>query len=301
MSETTTVGMHWQIGSITIDRVVESEKPGLPARVMFPTATSEAVARYRPQLGPLLIDPASEILILSIHSFIVRTKNHTIVIDACSGNDKERPAKPHYHHNKSPYLERFRATGVAPEDVDFVFCTHLHIDHVGWNTRLENGRWVPTFPNARYLFARAEWEHWSNPTIRLAYATDPFFEDSVLPVVEHGQMDLVEGDYQFEDSIWLEPTPGHSPGHSAVHLTSGGRDAVMSGDLIHHPIQCFEPDWSSAFCSDPDHSRRTRREFLARYADTDTLIMPAHFPSPSAGRIRRAGPAYRFAFEGTER
>jgi glyoxylase-like metal-dependent hydrolase (beta-lactamase superfamily II) len=295
---TATPGLRWQIGAITVDRVVESEKPALPARIIFPTAPAEAVQRYKSVLGPRLFDPASEFFILSLHSFIVRTRHHTIVVDACAGNDKERPAKPHYHRNQGPYLERFRATGVRLEDVDFVFCTHLHIDHVGWNTRLENGRWVPTFPNARYLFARTEWDHWKNEATRRAYATDPYFEDSVLPIVERGQAEFVASDYHFEDSIWLEPSPGHTPGHSCVRLQSEGRAAVMSGDLIHHPVQCFEPEWSSGFCTDPQASARTRRVFLDRHAETDTLIMPAHFPTPAVGWVRRAGAAFRFAFDG---
>ena len=297
-SVATSPGLRWAIGAITVDRVIETEKPALPARVIFPTAPAEAVARYAEILGPKLFDRASQFFILSTHSFIVRTRRHTIVVDACAGNDKERPAKPHYHHMTSPYLDRFRATGVRLEDVDFVFCTHLHIDHVGWNTRLENRRWVPTFPNARYLFSRTEWEHWKNEATRKAYATDPYFEDSVLPIVERGQAEFVAGDYRFDDTIWLEPSPGHTPGHSSLRLADGGREAVMSGDLIHHPVQCFEPDWSSGFCTDPLAAARTRRAFLERYAETDTLIMPAHFPTPSVGRVRRAGSAFRFVFDG---
>ena len=197
-----------------------------------------------------------------------------------------------------PYLENLAAIGVSPEEIDFVMCTHLHIDHVGWNTRLVDGRWVPTFANARYLIARAEWDHWKEDTNRARYTSDRYPEDSILPVIEAGQVEFVDMDYAFDDEIWLDPTPGHTPGHVCVHITSGGREAVMSGDIMHHPVQCAEPDWSSCFCVDPEHSHQTRLAFFERYANSDVLIMPAHFPTPTAGLIRPWGEAFRFEFSG---
>ena len=289
---------HWTFGSVEVDKVLEFEKPLLPPDVLFPASTADAVNSHRDWLEPVLMDPASGLLTLSLHSFVVRTTHHTILVDTCTGNDKPRPDKPRYHMQSWPYLENLAAIGVAPEEIDFVMCTHLHVDHVGWNTRLVDGRWVPTFANARYLIARAEWDHWNEDTNRARYTSDPYPEDSIVPVIEAGQVEFVDMDYAFDDEIWLDPTPGHTPGHVCVHIASGGREAVMSGDIMHHPLQCAEPDWSSYFCVDPEHSRRTRRAFLERYAASDTLIMPAHFPSPTAGLIRPLGEAFRFEFDG---
>ena len=245
-----------------------------------------------------MLEPGTGLFVLATHTFVVRTPRHLILVDTCTGNDKQRPKQKHrYHMNTYPYLERLAALGVTPEQVDYVLCTHLHVDHVGWNTMLLDGRWVPTFPRAKYLIARQEWTYWeqhfSSPTGAVDY---PYYEDSILPVMAAGQVELVDRDYRIEDHAWLEPTPGHTPGHVCLHITGGGRDAVLSGDLMHHPVQCAEPDWCSGFCVDVAHSQRTRRAFLERYAETDALIMPAHFPTPTAGRIERAGDAWRFVF-----
>jgi glyoxylase-like metal-dependent hydrolase (beta-lactamase superfamily II) len=171
------------------------------------------------------------------------------------------------------------------------------VDHVGWNTRRVDGRWVPTFPNAKFLFARAEWEFGREHYKTEAFRDDPYYLDSILPVVEAGQMELVDTAFAFNDEVWLDPTPGHTPGHVCVHNRSRGAECVMSGDLMHHAIQCAEPDWSSCFCVDLAHSARTRRAFLARYEGTPTTILPAHFPTPTAGTIARHGDAWRFRFE----
>ena len=286
----------WKFGDIAIDRVMEFQEPVFPPVAMFPAATPGAIDGHRAWLEPRLLDPASGLLILSFHAFVIRTPRRTIVVDTCGGNDKPRPGRLRYHQKSHPYLERMAAIGVTPGDVDVVICTHLHIDHVGWNTRLVDGRWVPTFPRARYLFARREWDFWREEYKTERFTSDPYHEDSIVPILEAGQADLVEMDLRIDDGVWLEPTPGHTPGHVCVHVEGGGRQAVMSGDLMHHPVQCAEPDWSSCFCVDPEHSRRTRRAFLERHAGTDTLVMPAHFPAPSAGRVVRDGAAWRFVF-----
>jgi glyoxylase-like metal-dependent hydrolase (beta-lactamase superfamily II) len=286
----------YTFGHIAIDRVVEFEEPVFPPATMFPDATPAAVEAHRAWLVPRLLDPDSGLLVLSFHSFVIRTPRRTILVDTCGGNDKPRPGKPRYHRKQRPYLERLAAAGVKPDDVDVVVCTHLHIDHVGWNTRLVDGRWVPTFPRARYLFARREWEFWREEYKSERFTGDPYHEDSIVPILEAGLADLVEMDHRVDDGVWLEPTPGHTPGHVCVHVAGGGREAVLTGDLMHHPLQCAEPDWSSCFCVDPEHSRQTRRAFLERHAGADTLVMPAHFPAPSVGRVVREGDAWRFVF-----
>ena len=285
-----------QLGDITIDKVVESAGPIFEPDFLFPDATPDAMAAERDWLAPQFVDPASGRLIMSFHSYVVRTAHHTIVVDSCVGNDKERPARDFWHRLKTPYLDRYAGLGVDPADVDFVMCTHLHVDHVGWNTRLENGRWVPTFPNARYLFAREEYEHWA--ALQKANPDEPVnhgsFEDSVLPVIEAGQADLVAMDHALDDQVSLTPAPGHTPGNVALNLAGAARGAVLCGDTIHHPVQLAHPEWSSRFCDDPDVSRGSRRALIERIADTGTLLMPAHFPDPTAGTVTSAGGRFHF-------
>ncbi len=286
----------WRFGDVAVERVLEREGPLLPPSTLFPAAGA-GIDAHRGWLEPGLLDPASGLLVLAFHSFVIRTPRATILVDTCGGNDKPRPGKPRYHMQNWPWLERLAAAGVRPEEVDVVLCTHLHVDHVGWNTRLLDGRWTPTFPNARYLFARDEWTYWEAQYRSDGFADDPYYEDSILPVFEAGQAELVEGGHEIDRGVWLEPTPGHTPGHVCVHVQGGGGAAVMSGDLMHHPVQCAEPDWNSCFCVDPDGARRARRAFLDRHAGAGTLVMPAHFPTPAAGRLRGAGAAWRFDFD----
>jgi glyoxylase-like metal-dependent hydrolase (beta-lactamase superfamily II) len=231
--------------------------------------------------------------VLSFHSFLVRTPAGNLLVDACVGNDKDRPQLAIWNRRRGDWLGQLAATGVAPEDVDFVCCTHLHADHFGWNTRLEDGRWVPTFPNARYLFADAEVGHWErfqreNPDnlYRLAWA------DSVLPVMEAGLVDRVSCDHQVTDGIRFRPAPGHTPANCVIELDDGRRRAVMSGDVIHHPVQIERPDWTSRFCLDPAAARARRGELLERIAGTDTLLLPAHFAGPTAVHVTREAGGY---------
>ena len=213
-----------------------------------------------------------------------------IVVDTCIGNDKTR-SNPFWNQLHGPFLEDLARAGFARETIDLVVCTHLHVDHVGWNTMLVDGRWVPTFPRARYLLGRTEWAHWS----AAGYDADgDVLGDSVRPILDAGLADLVESDHRLSDEVWLEPTPGHTPGHVSVRIRSKGRDAVITGDLMHHPVQCAEPAWASNFDVDPEAARRTRRAFLERYADGSVAVFGTHFATPTAGRIVRDGPPWRF-------
>jgi len=283
-----------RLGDFEISRIADYEGPSFAPEEFFPDFDPEVLREHADDLGPRLVDPASGKLVFSFHSFLVRTPRHTILIDSCIGNDKERPARPQWHRLHSSYLDDL---GVAPEQIDFVMCTHLHWDHVGWNTRLQNGRWVPTFPNARYVMARREYEHWEaahrrgDDTPHVAG-----FEDSVLPVVRSGQSVLVEDDYAFEDGLWFEPAPGHTPGNVVIHARSRDERGLFVGDVLHHPIQLLKPEWSSRACSDQDMSRNSRTRLIEQHADSDTLVLPAHFPPPTAGHIRRHRATYRFAF-----
>lgn len=289
--------MGGEIGGITWHRIIEAEEPEFDVGFLIPDAVPEALALHRDWLEPRFLDPATDKLVMATQSYVLRTSHHTILIDSCVGNDKERRFHaPWSRRADTRYLDSLAAQGLTPEDIDFVMCTHLHADHVGWNTRLIDGRWVPTFPNARYVFAKTEFDFWSELNKKGPKYSDGCIDDSVLPVVEAGQADIVVDDYAFNDEISFEPTPGHTPGHVAIRLNSGGDKAVLSGDVAHTPLQCREPGWSAVGCSDRAQSAVTRRAFLDRYCETDTLVMTAHFPSPSVGYVRRHGEVFDFVY-----
>jgi len=287
-----------QLGSIRIARVLEREQPEFGATDLLPDATPERLAPHRHWLEPTALDPTSGNLVLPVQSYVLRTRHHNILIDACLGEQKtDRFYAPWNRLSGSRFLGDLAALGLRPENIDFVLCTHLHSDHVGWNTRRQDGRWVPTFPNARYVMSRREVDH-----ARRRRAEDPTadgadsLEESVLPVIEAKQAELVAEDHALDDEVRLEPLPGHTPGHFGVRLASAGARAVMIGDMMHSPVQCAEPDWAASSDYDPGLARATRRRFLEAHAETDCLVLTAHFPSPSVGRIRRAGSAYRFEY-----
>jgi glyoxylase-like metal-dependent hydrolase (beta-lactamase superfamily II) len=284
-----------RIGEIEIHRVLEMVMP-FDRRAFFPNTSDEAWAPYRSWLEPDALDPKSDALLFPMQSYVVRTAHHTVLIDTCIGNGKDRPKRPSWHlKTDDTYLRGLATLGIAPEEIDYVFCTHLHADHVGWNTRLENGRWVPTFPNARYIFSKKEFETWRDVGHR-NFARTPL-EDSVLPIVAANRAQLVANDFALDDQIRLESTPGHTPDHVAIAIGSAGEGAVMCGDLMHSPVQCLHPEWVPWPDWDAELASRTRRAFLERYCDTPTLVCTAHFPLPSAGRIVRAGDAFRFVYD----
>jgi len=286
------------VGGIEWHRIIESEEPDFDIRFLLPDANDDSLAPHCAWLEPRFLDPATGKVVMAMQSYVLRTRHRTILVDACVGNRKERRFhKPWAHRTQTRYLDNLAAIGLAPEDIDFVMCTHLHADHVGWNTRLVDGRWVPTFPNARYLFARTEYEHWIAVNKRGKKYSDGCIDDSVLPVVEAGLAETVADDYEFDDEIGFALTPGHTPGHVAIELDSRGERAVLSGDICHTPLQCREPGWSAVGCSDRAQSAATRRAFLERHCDTATLVMTAHFPSPSVGFVRPRGEAFDWVYD----
>src|SRR6266436_3597558 len=181
-----------RIGDFEIHRIAEYEGPFIAPQDFFPDFDPEVVRSNADHLGPRLIDPATGKLLFSFHSFIVKTGRHTIVIDSCLGNDKERPTRPQFHRLRTPYIADLGRAGISVEDVDYVMCTHLHWDHVGWNTRLDNGRWVPTFPNARYLFSKKEYEYWDAVHRKTPLSS---MADSVLPIIEARKAELITSDH----------------------------------------------------------------------------------------------------------
>lgn len=277
----------WQIGGVRITRVVEIEG-AFDGEWVLGEAVPENVKKEA-WLRPRFANDEGKLL-MSIHALVIESEGKRIVVDTCVGNDKKRRV-PGWNDLHGPFLRDLAEAGFPRESIDFVLCTHLHVDHVGWNTMLEHGRWVPTFPKARYLFGRKEWDFWS------AEAETEFGDpigDSVRPVVEAGRVDLVGSDHAITGEVRLESTPGHTPGHVSVRIASGGREAIITGDVMHHPVQCARPEWASNFDSDAEAARRTRRAFLERTADRPILIIGTHFATPTAGHVVRAGGAWRF-------
>ena len=275
------------VGDLTIHRIIEQETTFLPALEMLPGLTPELLAENRAWMRDAGALDDKDVLILCFQSYVVKTPHHTILIDSCIGNDKPRPRFPKWNmKTDDTYMRTLAAAGLSVDDINFVMCTHLHSDHVGWNTRLQDGRWVPTFPNARYVFGKTEFDYW---TEQHAKASVPTFVDSVLPVVEAGRSEIVGNDHELGDHVRILPTPGHTPGHVAFAFGRGKDAAVVSGDLMHSPLQARYPELSFKPDVDPAQSAATRRGFLERYCDTETLCCTAHFPSPSVGKIRRKG------------
>jgi glyoxylase-like metal-dependent hydrolase (beta-lactamase superfamily II) len=282
-----------QIGDITIHRILESERPDFDAAGFFPQITPEQWAPYRQRLAGWALDPAVNGLVFPMQSFLVKTRHHTIVVDTCVGDHKERARANWNMTSSGAYLARLAEAGVRPEQVDYVMTTHFHTDHVGWNTRWDNGGWVPTFPNARYVMSEKEWAYWAamhkeTPQTQIA--------DSVIPIVESGLAQMVKNDFALDDEVRFESTWGHTPDHVSVHITSRGRHAVITGDLIHSPVQCLETDWVPRPDFDPKQAAATRRAFLDRYCEQDVLVCASHFPSPSFGRVVREGNGFWFEY-----
>ena len=284
------------IGEFTATRIEQFSAPGGSWSQIFPALTQAVLDGHKPWMIPDYYDPIAQTFITSIHSWLLRTPASTILIDACAGNGKER-SLARYHHLNSPFLERLAHAGCRPEDVDVVVCTHMHVDHVGWNTRLENGRWIPTFPNARYLFTRTEYDYWTSEHGRQSTAASDvarIHADSIAPVIEAGLATFVDDAHDVAPGVRLEAAHGHTPGHSIVRSSSGGNTGIFSGDVMHQPFQIYEPEVSSRYCVDPDRATTTRLRLLAECADFNYLLLPAHFGAPHVGRIRRNGPGFTF-------
>jgi glyoxylase-like metal-dependent hydrolase (beta-lactamase superfamily II) len=280
--------MIWKIGDVTITKVTELEAISKGTWIL-PDLSPTNLAR--PDLAwcqPHFAQDDGQV-VMSVHALVVESQGQRIIVDTCIGNDKH-VLIPSWSQRQGPFLDDLAAAGFPPSSIDTVLCTHLHVDHVGWNTRLQDGKWVPTFTNARYLWNRAEYEHWSAAE---QVEGDGVMQESVVPVYEAGLVDLVSPEHVLTDEVRLEPTPGHTPGHVSVHISSRGEEAVITGDLMHHPAQCTHPEWHANFDADAGQAEQTRRDFLARYADQPVLVIGTHFATPTAGRIVRDGAAYR--------
>ena len=283
------------IGDITVTSIIERQGPWRHPGDFFLDIDPAAMRARMLELGPVVYDAAQDMIIVTYQTFILRTRHHVILVDTCTGENKSGLG-PRFDYSRQPWLDGLANAGLGLGDIDYVFCTHLHFDHCGWNTRLIDGRWVPTFPNATYLFSRREYDFWAAATAAKDDMWDESWRESCLPVVEAGQARLVDDDYSLNDNIWLSPSAGHSPGHVCVNIESQGQRAIFTGDLMHHAVQCREPDWCTVFCYDPAAAATSRRAVLDAVADTDVTLVPAHFPGATAGHVRTHRDSFDFAF-----
>ncbi len=288
----------WQVGSATVQRIEEQIGPAnVPVEVYFPTLERTVLDKHLDWLVPNHYLPETDRFITSVHSWLIRTPRHNILIDCCAGNHKDRPWTPRFHQLNTKYLDRLSAAGVSPKEIDFVCCTHLHADHAGWNTLLQDGQWVPTFPRAKYIFSRLEVAYW-DPRTNPAMGKDPrsaVFVDSVLPVITAGRAVLVDAGYTF-DNLTVEASSGHSPGHSTFVLSSSGQQALFCGDAIHHAIQVYAPHWNHMADEDPGRAQDARFKLLHRCSDEKSLLFPVHFGAPHVVQVHRAADAFEPEF-----
>jgi glyoxylase-like metal-dependent hydrolase (beta-lactamase superfamily II) len=289
----------WRIGKTTVTRIEELMGPLFDPEQFFPAYDKHIVEKHRDWLFPDHMHESGRI-VASMHSWLIDTPHHKILVDSCIGNDKDRTPFTDWHRMNTPYSTNLAATGVSPDQIDYVLCTHLHVDHVGWNTQLKDGQWVPTFPNARYLFSRTEFEFWEQ--LRKQEAADPFnavnnkvFDDSVLPIMHLAE--LIDGELDLiDDLLHISPAPGHTPGSITLTLTDSSHQALFTGDILHHPIQVYQPDWNSAFCTLPDQAIATRNDVLNHCCNSGALMMPAHFGPGHAGHVIASADGFAFEF-----
>lgn len=278
--------LQWKVGDATITSILESQGPTSP-RFLFKELSKQDVLDRADTAGWIRPHFVSDegFLLMRIQCLVVEVGGHRIAVDTCVGNDKVRHS-PDWNNLQLPFLEDLTAAGYPPESITEVVCTHLHIDHVGWNTRLVDGNWVPTFANARYLFAKTEYEHWKNTPDLFG---DDVFGDSVAPIHDAGLADLVGVDHRISDNVWFESTPGHTPGHISLVIESAGERAIITGDMVHSPLQIDDPELAAVVDTDQVMSRASRKAAFARWAESGALVIGTHFADPSAGRMVNLG------------
>lgn len=284
----------WKIGDIKITPIIEIDNAGSAIQKGLPDATKENVTKI-PWLAPHFADGEGN-LKMFVQAFVIETRDACIIIDPCVGNDKVRPELIEWSNLHTDFLSRLESHGYKREKIDIVLCTHLHFDHVGWNTMLADGKWAPTFPRARYLFVEKEFSYWRGHPKGETADDHAGFNDSVLPVFEAGLVDLVSADHSISEQISFIPTPGHTPAHVSILVRSGTEQAVISGDTVYSPCQVANPNWGTPWDTDKEQARNSRRILLERFAETQALFIGSHFATPTAGYIRREGASFKFVF-----
>ena len=278
----------WKIGDVKVTKIVELEMAG-GTRFLLPQATREAALQIE-WLAPHFMNEEGR-LKMSIHALVIETPTRRMIVDTCLGNDKQGREVPSWNNLSGPFLNDLAEAGFARESFDTVMCTHLHVDHVGWNTMKVDGKWVPTFPNARYLIGRTEFEHWRDQEVQPDQKV--IFRDSVQPVFDAGLVDLVDINHQISPEVSFVPTIGHTPGHVSVRISSKGEEALITGDFVHHPCQMAHPEWAAMVDFDQDASTATRLRMFGALAETQVLVIGTHFAGPTAGHVVRDGDVFR--------
>ncbi len=287
------------VGAARVHRIEEWAGPFLTPELLFAGFDADRYAETRDAIDAAYLDHATGAIAARIQSWVIEADGRTILFDTGCGNGKSRPGIPVFDHLETDFLARLAAAGFAPEDIDLVVCSHLHVDHVGWNTIKVGDDWRPTFPRARYLFPEADVEYW-DPANRSRFpdmvgeaVNQGFFDDSVRPILAAGRADIVRGSLEIAEGVRLDPNPGHTPGCQTLTLTSGGESAMFVGDVLHHPLQILNPDWNSIFCEDAAGARAARRGVLDRAAGSEAILVPAHFAGDHVVRIGRDGDDFR--------
>jgi glyoxylase-like metal-dependent hydrolase (beta-lactamase superfamily II) len=281
---------HWRVGDVEIARIVEVYGFEDDISMLLPDATPEYLQQFG-WLVPHFATPEGK-MIISFQCFVLRSKGRTAMIDTCIGNDRKREFDV-FCNMRNTFLEDLATAGFPASSVTDVLCTHLHFDHVGWNTHLVNGQWVPTFPQARYLFGTREWQHWQHLRATHGYHHMEHLVDSIDPILAAGLEQFIEPDFRLTEEVRLFPTPGHTPGHCSVLIESRGQQAVITGDMMHNPVQIAIPATEARFDMDKAQAARTRCEFVQRYNNTDTLVIGSHFAEPTSGKIVSDGKAWK--------
>ena len=283
----------WKVGDVEISRIVEVYGFEDDVGFLLPGATPETLQKYD-WLYPHFATPEGK-MVISFQAFVIQAGDRRIMLDTCIGNGRTRHFGV-FNDMQTTFLEDIASVGCPAESIDTVVCTHLHFDHTGWNTRWDGAAWVPTFPNARYLMVKEEYEDLLHSMEHGDHYTG-HVPDSVQPILDAGLVDFVDSNYRITDEMWLFPTPGHTAGHCSLHISSKGEEAVLTGDLMHHPIQVAEPGWLGSFDGDKELAAKTRKAFLEKYGDGGALIIGGHFAEPTAGHVHRDGDSWRFAVQ----
>jgi glyoxylase-like metal-dependent hydrolase (beta-lactamase superfamily II) len=288
----------FKVGKATLTRIEETYLAVYPSRDIFPELTKALFKEHGHWLAPDHYDPETDKIKLSVHSWLLQLDGHKILIDGCCGNQKSRPQRPFWNMLDTPWLDRLAAAGARPDEIDIVMCTHLHHDHVGWNTQLRDGKWVPTFPNARYVFSKLDFDYFHKLDSEPGNKPAEFgsFRECVMPVVEAGRADLVIGPHRLNEFIEILPAGGHSPGHFYFRLNVGGSRGMITGDVFHHLLQIYYPDWNFPKNSDAQEARVSRRRVFDEAAASDAMVFPGHVGAPFAGHIEKTATSYKPRF-----
>ena len=285
----------YEVGDVEVTRISESILDSFTLASLFPDWNSLTDQQKMALSGSV----EAKSTLMSTHTWLIKTRKHTILVDTAAGNDKDRPFTPYFDHLHLSYLEKLSNAGIKPGDVDYVLMTHLHVDHVGWNTQLSNGEWMPTFPNAKYVFSKEEYDYYKDPANHNDRNKTSVIiqKDSILPIIESGLAEMIYIDgSEFIDGLSFKPTPGHSINHASITLSSRGENALFSGDIFHFPIQVNYPELNSIFDAFADQARSSRLWGVMYAADHHATVFSSHFPESSAGLVARSGENFKWQY-----